>query len=160
VHGLLVGDGPLRPSLERLAGELAAPVHFAGFVNQSALPAYYAAADALVLPSDGRETWGLVVNEGMACGVPAVVSAAAGCAPDLIAEGLTGFTFPAGDVDALAGRMMQIVEGDRTQMQSQVLETIERYSVGAAIDGTIAALGSVLSRVVPGGRTASEVATQ
>jgi len=38
------------------------------------LPRYLAAADALVLPSDAGETWGLVVNEAMACGRPAIVS--------------------------------------------------------------------------------------
>ena len=53
---------------------------FAGFRNQSELPRYLAAADVLVLPSDAGETWGLVVNEAMACGLPAIVSRAAGCA--------------------------------------------------------------------------------
>ena len=73
-----------------------------GFVNQSELPAVYASADVLVLPSDGQETWGLVVNEAMACGVPAVVSDAVGCGPDLIEPGRTGATFPFGDIAALA----------------------------------------------------------
>ena len=71
-------------------------VRMLGFVNQSELPGIYASADVLVVPSDFRETWGLVVNEAMACGTPAVVSVAVGCAPDLIMEGLTGAIFPCG----------------------------------------------------------------
>ena len=78
------------------------PVSFAGFLNQGEIPAAYAACDALVLPSDYGETWGLVVNEAMACGVPAVVSDAVGCGPDLVEEGQTGMIFPLGDIPALA----------------------------------------------------------
>src|SRR5262249_15662565 len=62
---LLIGSGPLQGELERLSVELDAPVRFAGFQNQTELPRYFAAADVLVLPSDARETWGLVVNEAM-----------------------------------------------------------------------------------------------
>ncbi len=65
----------------------------AGFVNQQELPSWYAAADTLVLPSDSRETWGLVVNEAMAAGLPVVVSDAAGCSLDLVREGENGFTY-------------------------------------------------------------------
>jgi len=86
------------------------PASFAGFLNQSELPAAYAAADVLVLPSDGGETWGLVVNEAMACGLTAIVSDAVGCAPDLIDESRTGFTFPTGDTNTLANRLQQIAE--------------------------------------------------
>ncbi|HEU0080077.1 MAG TPA: glycosyltransferase, partial [Longimicrobiaceae bacterium] len=45
------------------------------------------------------------VNEAMAAGLPVLVSAAAGCAPDLVREGRNGWTFPLGGVEALAGRM-------------------------------------------------------
>ncbi len=101
-HGLLVGDGELRGRCEELARDRGLPATFAGFLNQSELPAAYAAADCLVLPSDHGETWGLVVNEAMACGLPAVVSDQVGCGPDLIVEDETGKTFPFGDVDELA----------------------------------------------------------
>src|SRR5205823_1467894 len=109
-NGLFVGDGPLRAQLEQRARELGAPVVFTGFMNQGEIAAAYAAADCLVLPSDGGETWGLVVNEAMACGVPAIVSDAVGCAPDLIDEESTGFTFPLGDIKALAQRIARANE--------------------------------------------------
>ncbi|MBI3866297.1 MAG: glycosyltransferase family 4 protein, partial [Planctomycetia bacterium] len=79
LHLLLVGDGELRNDCERIAHEMQLPATFAGFINQSRLPEAYVASDCLVLPSDDGETWGLVVNEAMACGVPAVVSDRAGC---------------------------------------------------------------------------------
>jgi glycosyltransferase involved in cell wall biosynthesis len=109
--GIMVGTGPLEAELRENRGRTGAPVHFAGFQNQSQLPLFYGLADALVLPSPSKsETWGLVVNEAMACGTPAIVSEAAGCSPDMIDEGETGYTFPAGDVSALANRIRRIAD--------------------------------------------------
>ena len=103
VHLVFVGDGPQRGALQERADALGISVRVSGFVNQGALPAWYAAADALVLASEGTETWGLVVNEAMAAGLPVLVSDAAGCAPDLVRD--NGWTFPLGDTGALAERM-------------------------------------------------------
>ena len=98
IHALVVGDGPLGNSLKKAAEEaLGDRVHFAGFINQSEIPAYYRVADVVVLPSDARETWGLVVNEAAACGRPAVVSEEVGCRPDLIDNKHTGFSYAVGD---------------------------------------------------------------
>ena len=87
-----VGDGPLREELEALVKSEKLPVSFLGFVNQAEMPVVYAAADCLVLPSNGEETWGLVVNEAFACGLPAIVSNEAGCVPELIHEGKSGWS--------------------------------------------------------------------
>ena len=62
-----------------------------------------------MLPSDGGETWGLVVNEAMACGVPAIVSDAVGCVDDLVRDGESGFTYACGNVSALTRRMLDLV---------------------------------------------------
>ncbi|MDG1953020.1 MAG: glycosyltransferase family 4 protein [Gammaproteobacteria bacterium] len=102
---LFVGDGPLRHALEQMASKVDNKVAFAGFRNQSELPACYVTADAIVLPSEASETWGLVVNEAMACGIPAIVSNAVGCAPDMVEEGVTGFSYPLGDVRSLEKAM-------------------------------------------------------
>lgn len=146
VHALFVGDGPLRHSLELLPRPHADRIHFAGFCNQSRLPAAYRAANALVLPSDGRETWGLVVNEAAACGVPAVVSDAGGCAPDMIDEGRTGYTYPVGDVEALARRMLELklaCEHKPMAIRQAVAEKVACYSMERATEGLERALAAV-----------------
>ena len=149
VHGLVVGSGPDESALRDLTSTLAAPVHFAGFRNQSEMPACYAAADCLVLPSVS-ETWGLVVNEAMACGLPAIVSDAVGSADDLIEPGATGFTFPVADIPSLWERMTQVVdrlEQDRSAFVVPVRSKIARYACDAAIVGTLQALDAVAPRV-------------
>jgi len=108
---MFVGDGAQRGELEGYAARHGLRgVRFVGFVNQSHLPHYYAAADVLVLPSRA-EPWGLVVNEAMASGCAVVVSDACGCAADLVRDGVNGYVFPAGDVDALA-RILRELAGD------------------------------------------------
>jgi glycosyltransferase involved in cell wall biosynthesis len=98
---LMVGSGALESSLRVQAEISGLRVVWAGFLNQTEISAAYASADALVLPSD-RETWGLVVNEAMACGLPAIVSDQVGCADDLVRPGETGLVFQTGDITALA----------------------------------------------------------
>jgi glycosyltransferase involved in cell wall biosynthesis len=122
------GSGELEGGLRRAAGETGVPAVFHGFVNQSALPATYTAADMLVLPSDARETWGLVVNEAMACGLPAVVSDAVGCGPDLVEEGATGAVFPLGDVEGLARAIERTLAIDPARRREAVAAKIAQYS--------------------------------
>ena len=109
---LIVGAGRLEDSLRDEAAHLGVRVAWAGFLNQSELGRAYAAADCLVLPSE-RESWGLVVNEGLAAGLPAAVSDRVGCAPDLIVPGETGEVFPCGDVEALTATLGRL--RDRTR---------------------------------------------
>jgi len=72
------------------------------------MPLVYRTGDVLVLPSKGRyETWGLAVNEAACCGLPAIVSSHVGCGPDLIENGVTGWTFEAGDMLALQRVLQQ-----------------------------------------------------
>lgn len=85
----IVGSGEEEASLRSLAGS-SPSIRFLGFKNQTELPPLYAAADALVLFSNS-ETWGLVVNEALGVGTPAIVSAECGCADDLVANRNTGW---------------------------------------------------------------------
>ncbi len=80
IHLLIVGSGEQEGEAREYAEERNLPVTLAGFLNQTEITRAYAAADCLVLPSDWGETWGLVVNEAMACGLPAIVSDRVGCA--------------------------------------------------------------------------------
>lgn len=132
VSAVVAGDGELRAATEFLSQRLGVPTTYMGFCNQTELPAIYASADALVLPSES-ETWGLVVNEALASGTPCVVSDACGCAPDLIVPGVTGETFPVGDVPALARALEACLKIPRAS--SALSAHSEAYSVSAAADG-------------------------
>jgi glycosyltransferase involved in cell wall biosynthesis len=126
------GAGELEPELRKIAAASSVDADFMGFVNQSELPAAYASADVLVLPSDGQETWGLVVNEAMACGIPAVVSDVVGCGPDLIDPGQTGATFPFGDVAALASAIESVLALDPVQTRRHLAAKMAQYSPARA----------------------------
>jgi glycosyltransferase involved in cell wall biosynthesis len=140
VHLLMVGDGPLREECEQYVINRALPVSFTGFLNQRSMPDAYALADLLVLPSK-TETWGLVVNEAMACGIPAVVSDGSGCAPDLIIEDETGLTFPVGDVSALSRALFLYANAPlRARREGlQAASHIASYNKVAAANETVRA---------------------
>jgi len=141
VVALFVGDGELRGSCEEAARRAGVPARFVGFLNQSEMPSAYAVSDFLVLPSDARETWGLVVNEAMASGLPALVSRDVGCAPDLIVEGVTGHTFDRGDIAGLSSLVRQLA-GNREQRRSMgemARRHVAAFSVDAAATGIIGA---------------------
>ena len=139
MHAVFVGDGALRARCEAWAAAYDVPATFTGFRNQSEMPSAYAAADVLVLPSDRQETWGLVVNEAMASGLPAIVSQAAGCVPDLIVEGETGFSYPPGDIAALAAALSRIA-ADGPALGRAASRHIGAYTVERAADGVVEAV--------------------
>jgi len=133
VSGLIVGDGALRPACESGARECAGAIRFAGFLNQSEIVQAYVAADALALPSDGGETWGLVVNEAMVCGRPCFLSDQVGCSPDLIDPEKTGAIFPCGDVDRFAALLKQYADRRKLSgMGECAREKIAAYTPAAA----------------------------
>jgi glycosyltransferase involved in cell wall biosynthesis len=144
-HALFIGDGEERAAIEQRATSrgIRSAVTIAGFVNQRELPSWYAAADTLVLPSDSRETWGLVVNEAMAAGLPVVVSDAAGCSPDLVRAGENGFTYVCGDVAELADRLASMValgpEG-RSEFGIRSRDIVTQFGIDAAVRATEAAV--------------------
>jgi len=81
-------------------------IHFLPFQNQSRMPVIYRIGDIFCLPSRGPgETWGLAVNEAMACGRPVLVSDRCGSAMDLVVNGQNGFIFVSGDENDLIEKM-------------------------------------------------------
>lgn len=147
VHLLVVGDGELRAAAEARAAAVGIDATFAGFLNQSEIARAYVVADALVLPSDYGETWGLVVNEGMACGLPAIVSNRVGCHPDLIISGHTGRVVPFGDVRALGAALGEVAQdrGRAAAWGAAARAHVQRYSVDALVSGTLDALRYAVS---------------
>jgi glycosyltransferase involved in cell wall biosynthesis len=145
IHLLVAGDGPLQLEVKERARRRGLPVSFAGFLNQSEIAKAYVAADALALPSDAGETWGLVVNEAMACGLPVVVSNQVGCHQDLVMSGQTGFVFPCGDAGAMTDALRLLA--DDPVMARNLGENASRhvatYSVAALVEGSLASLRAV-----------------
>ncbi|WP_289296983.1 glycosyltransferase family 4 protein [uncultured Reyranella sp.] len=136
---VIAGAGELQGSMEEAARAAGLDAQFLGFVNQSRLPSVYASSDVVVLPSIAIETWGLVVNEAMACGVPAVVSDAVGCGPDLIQPGATGAVAPLGDLPALATSIASVLAFDPSLTRRALAERMEIYSPARAAGGVLEA---------------------
>jgi 1,2-diacylglycerol 3-alpha-glucosyltransferase len=116
--GLVIcGTGPLEERLRWEARQLGlAQVNFAGFQQLEELPIYYGLARCLIMNSLG-DTWGLVVNEAMASGLPVLVSNACGCATDLVEDGFNGYTFDPYDVAGLV-RLMEEISSGRINLQA------------------------------------------
>ncbi len=134
---LVVGNGDLRTQLESaVAREPSVRAHFAGFKNQRDLSPYFHASDVLVLPSRHGETWGLVVNEALHHGVPAICSDAVGCVPDLVETGKTGLTFGTDRVEELARALEQVLAWqDNDAVRQACRSKVADYSVTRAAEG-------------------------
>jgi colanic acid/amylovoran biosynthesis glycosyltransferase len=104
----LVGDGPLRPELERLAEGL--PVRFAGEVAFGEVGRFLASSQVLVLPSLS-ENLPNVVLEALAAGLP-VVASRVGAVPELIQDGVNGYIVEPGDAHGIAARLRQLCDSD------------------------------------------------
>ncbi len=132
---VFAGDGPLRADLEAMARSVfPGSVHFPGFIQRDELPSYYSLAECLVLPTHS-DTWGMVVNEAMACGLPVICSSVAGCAADLIRN--NGRTVASCDVLQLRKAMLEIASDPelRKFMAEQSRILIRKYSPECCADG-------------------------
>ncbi len=136
---LIVGNGPQEAELKASFNELPS-VHFMDFQNQSLMPTVYRMGDVFVLPSKGPgETWGLALNEAMACSKVVLASDRCGGAPDLIDEGLNGYIFRAGDAEGLSARMIQMTDAGReslNQMGHHSSKKIQSFSFESFCEAT------------------------
>jgi glycosyltransferase involved in cell wall biosynthesis len=145
---VFAGDGVLRTELERRARTMGLEerVRFLGFVNQTELPATYASADVLVLPSE-YEPFGVVVNEAFACGTPAIVTTACGAAEDLVRDMETGFTYAWGDVRALADSLGRLSTDSalRERLTTGAQARISRWGLQENADSFAWAMAEVVA---------------
>lgn len=144
---VIAGEGGLRNDLQGLAQKLGVRIVFTGFVNQSGLPAVYASADCLVLPSSYGETWGLVVNEAMNFSLPVIVSDRVGCGPDLVIEGETGFRYQYGNSDQLANVLLELCHDEEKSQRigRNAKRHVRNYSMKIATRGLVEAITSLQS---------------
>jgi D-inositol-3-phosphate glycosyltransferase len=103
-------------------------VVFAGKRSQDTLPYYYSASEAVVVPSH-YESFGMVALEAMACGTPVVASEVGGLAY-LVQDGVTGFTVPVDEPQALADHLHELLSDDRlrARMSQNAVEAAKEYS--------------------------------
>jgi glycosyltransferase involved in cell wall biosynthesis len=121
---VLVGEGPMRLRLQRLAQslKLGDRVVFAGRVDQLELKYWYSAADVCVLASS-REGWANVLLESMACGTP-VVATAVGGTPEVVSSAVAGSLVLDRTPSAIASSILRLL--DRTTDRAAV----RRYAEG------------------------------
>lgn len=146
---VLAGDGAHEPELRRIVSERKLnPVVFLGNRPLEALPATYALADVLVLPTYTGEVWGLVVNEAMAAELPVVATSLCGAAADLILPGENGYIVPPQDPRALSQSLISIVTARTTavQMGKRSWEIIQRYDLAAGAAAAKRAIVATLRR--------------
>jgi glycosyltransferase involved in cell wall biosynthesis len=124
---IFVGEGSERARLEAAVAERRwHSVRFAGFQNQSELPAYYATADVFVLVSE-NEPWGLVLNEAMSAGTAVIAGDSVGAAVDLVEDGINGYVVRTGDVEMLADRLRRVTS-DPMLARSMGIRSLEKIS--------------------------------
>ncbi len=105
---IVAGDGPERGAVSRLPPDVGQRVTMAGSVPHSHLPPYHAASEVFVAPSSGRESFGIVLVEAMASGVPVVASNIAGYR-EVVRDGVDGLLVPPNDPDSLAQAVRKVL---------------------------------------------------
>lgn len=127
---IIVGNGEMEAKLRQKYNE-EKKVIFLDAQNQSRMPVIYRLCDVFCLPSNGPgETWGLAVNEAMACGKPVLISDKVGCGEDLVLQGRNGYVFKSGDFVDLQSKLKLLVarRNDLEEMGKISLETIKNYN--------------------------------
>jgi glycosyltransferase involved in cell wall biosynthesis len=127
---VFVGDGSVKDSLLARAAEIRpGSVKWAGFAQREELAIYYGLAETFVFPTHS-DPWGLVVNEAMACGLPVIVSTAAGCAADLVTDGWNGYVVPTHNVARMTSAMDSLARSSqlRRQMAHNSEERIQQHA--------------------------------
>jgi glycosyltransferase involved in cell wall biosynthesis len=142
---IYVGEGLLRTEIvQRCQTSGVKNVHLLGFFNQTQMPIAYVLGEVLCLISDSGETWGLVVNEALACNRPVIVTETVGCAPDLVTSE-NGWIIHLDDHHQLVQTLQQVyeqrAEWDKMGMRGQ--EKVTRHTFSIMSDGIMEALDSI-----------------
>ena len=143
---LFLGKGPLREELGRLIEQkgLQGNVHLAGF--RTDLPQWLGGLDLVVHPAD-MEGLGISLLQAAAAAVPVIASDAGGL-PEAVADRRTGLLFPPGDVQALAGAVLQLLDQPELRRQYGLAgreRILKEFSVEAMVQGNLRVYEQVLS---------------
>jgi glycosyltransferase involved in cell wall biosynthesis len=139
---VVVGDGPERGRIERAMPNAV----FTGFLPAEALAEAYAAADVFALLSR-KETWGVVVTEAAAAGLPLVVSERVGAGADLVVRGRNGAVVPADDPEATAAALRELADPEvRGRYGRESAALAEGWGYEPSEDAFVAAVNAARGR--------------
>ncbi len=138
VHLIIAGNGELESQLKQQSANHPR-IHFIGFQNQEQMPVVYRMADIFILPSGGPgETWGLAINEAMACARPVIVSDACGGSHDLVIQDKNGLIVQRNNKENLKKAIRQLIAKQKIGLQAMgknSLEHIQHFSLEVVADG-------------------------
>ena len=144
---VLVGEGKELPAYRAFSKDTDGII-FAGAQFGKALLNYYALASAFVLPSK-VETWGLVVNEAMASGLPSIISDRCGAGKAMIRNDVNGWLFPPGDVYRLSD-ILRVVsaknDGELRDIGARARQSVDQWSLDTFADGVLKIAGMPLNK--------------
>lgn len=150
---VLVGEGPEADALKNAALRYNIKVTFLPFQSQENLCEFYGVADCFVLPSLFGETWGLVVNEAMACRLPVLVSNQCGCAKTLLREGYNGWQFDPHNPEQLSiiiKYFVHLSEDERMRMGENSFAMIADWGLNRFCEGVWQAVQFCMNEPVHG----------
>lgn len=141
LHLLLIGDGPLHLRLQEKSKQLNIKnISFAGYINFTILPKYYAIANVFIHDSH-NEPWGVSVQEAIACGVSVIASNKVGSSYDLIENGVNGFVFEAGNIQELTQKMSQVLNLSKVYKNNFNQTLLEKWSYNKTYSNILESVG-------------------
>jgi len=126
---LFVGNGQMETEMKQNSGK---NVYFLPFQNQSVMPIVYRLGNILCLPSSYNETWGLVVNEALACGLQIIASSKVGCAVDLI-NNETGIIFESENIENLIETIKKI-SNSKNFFSNSIIKNYSFYQIATIFE--------------------------
>ena len=141
---IMVGGGELSAQVNALAASDPTRFRVLPFQNQSRMPVVYRLGDLFILPSEFGETWGLAVNEALACGRPVLVSDHVGCARDVV-DPSCGRVFSSAEPSSLP-RVLREMAGNQNRLLEMRRSAAKRawsFDVTRTEDALIAAVHRV-----------------
>ncbi len=145
---ILVGNGPQTKEIENfISSNKLKGVFLPGFKQKEELPLFYTISDVFILPSVS-ESWGLVVEEAITSGLPVLVSNRCGCYPDIVQDGINGFSFDPFDEDSLFKLMRDITQGkyNLKKMGRASSNIIKQYTTEKTVKIFMEAINFVMSK--------------
>ena len=142
----MVGDGHQNKLCNEFIINKKLPnVKIVGFKNQQELKVIYQKSFLLIVPSK-YETWGLVINEAMASGLPVICSKNCSSSRDLIINGKTGYVYNLGDIKFLKKIIIELSENKKKYLY--ILMNIKRHIKNFSFSQTLKSLNKILYEAI------------